>query len=150
MVKPGQKAPAFELKDQNGKIHRLSDYKGRKLVLYFYPKDNTPGCTNEACSFRDEHSAIQKKGAVVLGISADSEKSHRNFAQKYNLPFTLLSDPDKKIIKAYGAWGKKAMYGKLFEGIIRSTVIIDEKGIIQNVFPKVKVHKHVEEVLNAL
>ncbi len=150
MLRKGEKAPDFELKDQDGKIHRLSDYRGKKLVVYFYPKDSTPGCTKEACSFRDEHSEIRKKGAEVVGISADSEKSHKSFAKKQSLLFTLLSDPGKKTIKEFGAWGKKALYGKLFEGIIRSTFIIDEKGFVQKAFPKVKVDGHVEEVLEAL
>jgi thioredoxin-dependent peroxiredoxin len=150
MLKEGQKAPQFALKDQNGKIHKLTDYKGKKIVLYFYPKDDTPGCTKEACSFRDVYSAIKKKGAIVLGISADDMTSHAKFAKKYSLPFPLLSDPEKTIIKEYNAWGEKNFYGKVFFGITRSTFIIDEKSNIKKIFLKVKPEDHADEVLDAL
>jgi len=145
-----QKAPDFELKDQDGKIHKLSDYKGKKVVLYFYPKDDTPGCTKEACSFRDNNSILKKKGAVVLGISADNEKSHKKFESKYSLNFPLLADTDKNTINEYGVWGEKSFMGKKFMGIKRTTFIIDEKGIIKKVFENVKVDNHTEEVLKEL
>jgi peroxiredoxin Q/BCP len=150
MVKEGTKAPAFRLKDDNGNMVSLSDFTGKKVVLYFYPKDDTPGCTKEACSFRDAYDDILEKGAVVVGISADSEQSHGKFKKKYKLPFHLISDPGKDVIKAYGAWGEKKMYGKTYEGIIRSTFIIDENGIIFKVFPKVSPAEHAKEVMEYL
>ena len=143
-------APDFALKDQDGKTHKLSDYKGKKIVLYFYPKDDTPGCTKEACDFRDDFSLIKKKNAVILGMSADDENSHQKFIKKYSLPFTLLSDPDKKILQKYGVWKEKSMYGKTYMGIERTTIIIDEKGRIQKIFPKVSVDGHSKEVLKEL
>jgi peroxiredoxin Q/BCP len=150
MLEAGQKAPAFSLKDQDGKTVKLSDFKGQQVVLYFYPKDNTPGCTQEACDFRDEASALKKAGAVVLGVSTDSEASHQKFIQKYALNFPLLVDADHAVAEKYGAWGEKQMYGKTFQGLIRSTFLIGGDGKLKQVWPKVKVAGHVKEVLEAL
>jgi peroxiredoxin Q/BCP len=150
MLEKGVIAPEFSLKDDKGEVINLSQFKGKKVVVYFYPKDNTPGCTKEACSFRDTHDKLLAKGAVVIGISADSPESHARFKEKYNIPFYLLSDPEKNVIQAYGAWGSKNLYGKSFLGIIRSTFIIDEQGIIIKVFPKVTPREHAEKVLEAL
>lgn len=150
MPKEGSKAPTFNLKDQQGQSVKLADFAGRHVVLYFYPKDSTPGCTVEACNFRDEHSALTKAGAVVLGVSADSEKSHQNFAAKHSLPFPLLVDEGHKLAERYGAWGEKNLYGKKSMGIIRSTFLIDPEGKIKKVWPKVKVDGHVSEVKEAL
>lgn len=150
MLKQGDMAVDFLLKDSYGKDVRLSEFKGKKVVLYFYPRDNTPGCTKEACSFRDVYDLILAEGAVVLGISADSEASHQKFRERHGLPFYLLSDVEHKVAEAYGAWGEKKLYGKTHMGMIRSTFIIDEKGEIIKVFPKVKPENHGEEVLNAL
>jgi len=146
----GDKAPAFTLEDQSGKTVKLSDFKGKKVVLYFYPKDDTPGCTREACSFRDEHGALQKAGAVVLGVSPDSEASHAKFAGKYKLNFPLLADPDHAVSEKYGAWGEKSLYGRKFMGIQRSTFLIDGSGKVARVWPKVKVDGHVDQVLEAM
>jgi thioredoxin-dependent peroxiredoxin len=146
----GDKAPAFTLEDQSGKTVKLSDFKGKKVVLYFYPKDDTPGCTREACSFRDEHSALQEAGAVVLGVSPDSEASHAKFAGKYKLNFPLLADPDHAVSEKYGAWGEKSLYGRKFMGIQRSTFLIDGSGKVARVWPKVKVDGHVDQVLEAI
>jgi thioredoxin-dependent peroxiredoxin len=143
------KAPDFELKDQDGKSHKLSDYKGKKIVLYFYPRDDTPGCTKEACDFRDNYGALKKK-ALVIGVSADDEKSHKKFVEKYSLPFILLSDPDKKVLNLYGVWGKKSFIGKTYMGIIRTTFIIDKSFKIKKIFPKVSVEGHVQEIIKAL
>jgi len=143
-------APDFTLPADGGRETSLSDFRGKKVVLYFYPKDNTPGCTAEACSFRDGYSEIAAAGAVVLGISPDTVKSHDRFKLKHNLPFSLLSDPDHQVAERYGAWGEKKMFGKSFTGIIRSTFIIDGEGRIVKVFPKVKVKTHRQEVLAAL
>jgi peroxiredoxin Q/BCP len=148
--RPGDKAPAFRLPDENGKPVSLSDFKGKKVVLYFYPKDATPGCTTEACDFRDNLNRLAKAGAAVLGVSADSVESHRKFKEKQGLNFPLLSDPDRQAIEAYGVWQEKSLYGRRFMGIVRSTFIIDEKGLVASVFPKVKVAGHVDEVLAAL
>jgi peroxiredoxin Q/BCP len=150
MLQEGTKAPDFSLPNQDGETVSLRQFAGSKVVLYFYPKDDTPGCTKEACSFRDHHKKIQDQGAVVLGISADSPESHEKFRSKYSLPFPLLSDPDAQIIKKFGAWGEKKMYGKSYEGTIRSTFIIDENGHIAKVFPKVKPDQHGKEVLEYL
>ena len=147
MIKEGNKAPLFTLKDSENKSVALKDFIGKKVVLYFYPKDMTSGCTQEACDFRDEHPAFKKLKTVVLGISADSTNSHKKFADKYDLPFTLLSDEDKKVVEKYGVWKEKSMYGRKYMGIERTTVIVDEAGKIQKIFPKVKVKGHVEEVL---
>ncbi|MBU0530314.1 MAG: thioredoxin-dependent thiol peroxidase [Candidatus Aenigmatarchaeota archaeon] len=150
MIKEGSQAPEFSLKDSEGKTHKLSDYRGKKIVLYFYPRDNTPGCTKEACNFRDDDSEIRKRNGVVLGVSGDSEESHKKFQEKHKLPFTLLSDPEKEVIKRYGAWKEKRMYGKTFLGIQRSTFLIDEKGNVIKVFPNVKVDNHSKEILDLL
>lgn len=150
MIEVGKKAPAFNLTDQSGKNVKLSDLKGKKIVLYFYPKDNTSGCTKEACYFRDEISMFDKLDAVVLGVSADSVESHKKFADKYQLPFSLLSDPGKEMLETYGVWKEKSMYGKKYMGIERTTVIIDENGKVKKIFPKVKVEGHIEEVAAAL
>jgi thioredoxin-dependent peroxiredoxin len=146
----GDRAPALSLQDQDGRTVRLSDYAGKRVVLYFYPKDDTPGCTVEACNFRDEHSALQAEGAVVLGVSPDDVKRHGKFAQKYSLPFPLLADTEHAVADAYGAWGEKSLYGRKFMGIVRSTVLIGADGRVERVWPKVKVADHVAEVLAAL
>lgn len=147
---PGQAAPDFHLQDQAGKDVRLSQFRGRHVVLYFYPKDNTPGCTQEACDFRDEHSALEAAGAVVLGVSPDSAASHQKFISKYTLPFPLLVDSDHALADTYGVWGEKSLYGRTFMGLVRSTFLIDPKGRVARVWPKVKVAGHVQEILQAL
>lgn len=147
MLKENTKAPSFSLKDQNGKTHKLSDYKGKKLVIYFYPRDNTPGCTTEACSFRDDYSAFKKAGVEIIGISKDSVESHTKFADKFDLNFTILSDPQGEVIEKYGAWKEKSMYGKTFMGIARTTYLIDETGKIIKAYPKVKPAEHSKEIL---
>ncbi|HSJ58432.1 MAG TPA: thioredoxin-dependent thiol peroxidase [Anaerolineae bacterium] len=150
MLEEGSMAPDFTLPaEPDGKVS-LSDYRGKKVVLYFYPKDDTPGCTTEACSLRDVYDDILDAGAVVLGVSPDPVASHVKFRRKYGLPFALLSDPDHKVAEMYGAWGEKKMYGKTYDGILRSTYIIDEAGRIARVFPKVTPAKHSQEVLEAL
>jgi peroxiredoxin Q/BCP len=150
MLKPGTKAPAFTLESDAGREVSLADFKGKKVVLYFYPKDDTPGCTREAEAFREALPKIKRKNAVVLGVSKDSVASHCRFRDKYSLSFPLLSDPEARVTKAYGAWGEKNMYGKKTMGIVRSTVVIDEDGKVARVFPKVRVDGHAEEVLAAL
>jgi peroxiredoxin Q/BCP len=147
---PGDKAPAFKLQDDAGKTVSLPDFKGKKVVLYFYPKDATSGCTVEACDFRDNLNRLTKSGAVVLGVSADSVESHAKFKAKQGLNFPLLADPDHKALDAYGVWQEKSLYGRKFMGIVRSTFIIDGDGRIATVFPKVKVAGHVDAVLAAL
>jgi peroxiredoxin Q/BCP len=147
----GKKAPAFNLEGSDGKKHSLEDYKGKTVVLYFYPKDDTPGCTKEACGFRDLGASLKKSNAVVLGVSKDSVDSHKKFAGKYKLPFTLLSDPELEVMKKYGAFGKKLMYGKTVEGTIRSTVVIGPKGEILKHWPTVKkAEAHPNEVVEFL
>ena len=151
MLKVGDKAPEFDLPVTGGKMNlRLKDLRGKKVVLYFYPKDNTPGCTREACSFNEHLGSVQFSGAVVLGISADSLESHERFAGKFGLKFPLLSDSGKKVIKAYGAWKEKSLYGRKFMGIERTTFVIDEKGKIEAIFRKVKVNGHTEQVLESI
>ena len=150
MPKEGQKAPAFQAPDDSGKTVSLSDLKGKKVVLYFYPKDDTPGCTKEACAFRDGIAQIKKKGAVVFGVSPDSVGSHQKFKEKFTLNFPLLADPDKKLVQAYGVWKEKSMYGKKYMGVERTTFVIDEEGKITRIFPKVQVDAHYDEVLAAL
>ena len=150
MFKVNEKAKDFTLVNQDGKDVSLSDFKGKKIVLYFYPKDDTPGCTTEACAFRDVYDDILEAGAVVLGVSADDAASHTKFKQKYNLPFHLLADTDKEVLNAYGAWGEKKMYGKSYMGVIRSTYLIDEDGNVAEVWPKVTPKNHADEVLKAL
>src|SRR5262249_10079315 len=149
-MKVGQKAPDFTVTDDSGKKVKLSDFKGKKVVLYFYPKDDTPGCTTEACNFRDGISEMKRQGAVVLGVSADSVESHKKFKEKFDLNFPLLADTDKKIIEDYETWKEKSMYGRKYMGIERTTYIIDESGKISHIFPKVKVSEHYKEVLAAL
>ena len=149
-LKVGQKAPDFMVSNDAGEKTKLSELKGKKVVLYFYPKDDTPGCTVEACAFRDGITEIKKRGAVVLGVSADSVESHKKFKNKFDLNFPLLADTDKKIIEAYGVWKEKSMYGKKYMGIERTTFIIDEQGKISHIFPKVKVQEHYDEVIDAL
>lgn len=150
MLTEGTTAPDFTLDTDGGGEVTLSDYRGRNVVLYFYPKDDTPGCTAEACSFRDDYSELLAAGAVVLGVSPDTVNSHGKFKLKFELPFALLSDPDHRVAELYGAWGLKKMYGREFMGIIRSTFIIDEEGVILKVFPKVRPKNHSQEVLAAL
>ncbi len=150
MLKVNDKAPDFTLSNQDGEVVSLSDFRGKKVVLYFYPKDDTPGCTTEACNFRDVYDEILEKGAVVLGVSADGEESHSKFKAKYHLPFHLLADTEKKVLEAYGAWGEKKMYGKTYMGVIRSTYLIDKEGNVSHVWPKVTPKNHAQEVLDAL
>lgn len=147
MLKEGTKAPAFTALDQNGTEHTLSKYKGSWLMLYFYPKDDTPGCTKEACSIRDSWKEFQEKGITVLGVSADTVAKHKKFADKYDLPFPLLADEDKTIIRAYKAWGMKKMYGREYEGIFRITYLIAPDGTVAKAYPKVKPDIHADEIL---
>jgi len=149
-LKVGQKAPDFTVLNDAGEKTKLSELKGKKVVLYFYPKDDTPGCTVEACAFRDGIAEIKKRGAVVLGVSADSVESHKKFKSKFDLNFPLLADTDKKLIEAYGVWKEKSMYGKKYMGIERTTFVIDEQGKIAHIFPRVKVQEHYDEVIDAL
>jgi peroxiredoxin Q/BCP len=143
----GNPAPSFEAKDQNGNIIKLSDFKGRKVVLYFYPKDATPGCTAQACNLRDNYAALQKVGFIVLGVSSDSEKSHLKFIEKQNLPFPLIADEDLKVHEAYGTWVEKSMYGRAYMGTARTTFVIDEAGKIAEVIQKVDTKNHTAQVL---
>ncbi len=145
-LREGMPAPDFTATDQDGKKVDLSQFRGKKVVLYFYPKDNTPGCTAEACSLRDNYPDLLKKGFMVLGVSPDREKSHIGFREKYSLPFPLLTDPEKKILGLYGAYGEKKMYGKTVTGVIRSTFIIDEKGIIEKIISKVDTAGHAAQI----
>ena len=149
MIKEGSTAPAFKTNDANGETVSLKDLRGQKVVLYFYPKDDTPGCTKEACSFRDAFAKYKKRGITVLGVSPDSEASHKKFETKYKLPFTLLADKDHAIADAYGVWGEKKFMGRTYMGIHRTTLLIDEKGKIKKVFEKVKPEDHASEVLEA-
>jgi len=150
MLKEGQKAPSFKLKDQTGEVVSLESYKGKNVVLYFYPKDDTSGCSKEACNFRDEFPKFSKIDAVILGVSPDSVESHKKFAEKYKLPFSLLSDEKKEVLEKYGVWQEKSMYGKKYMGVVRTTFVINEKGIIKKIFPKVKVDDHNNEVMEVL
>lgn len=150
MIKEGSKAPQFTLKNQDGQKISLKDFLGKKVVLYFYPKDMTSGCTKEACDFRDHIELFNNQNVVVLGVSADSIDLHKKFKSKYNLPFDILSDDSKKVLEKYGVWKEKSMYGKKYFGIERTTFIIDENGRIKKIFPKVKVNGHVKEILEAL
>ena len=147
MVKEGNKAPAFTANDQDGKKVKLSDYKGKKVALYFYPRDMTPGCTKQACSLRDGFSKLKKKDIVILGVSTDDEAKHQKFIAKYDLPFTLIADTDSKVSEKYGVWVEKNMYGKKYMGIKRTTFLINEEGRIVKIFDKVKVSEHADEVL---
>ncbi len=146
----GMKAPDFSGKDQSGNDISLQDLQGRKVILYFYPKDDTPGCTTESCNLRDNYRELIKKGFEVIGVSADSEKSHQRFIDKYDLPFNLVSDTGREILKAYGAWGLKKLYGKVYEGILRKTFIIDEEGVILKIINKVDTKNHTDQILDAL
>lgn len=150
MLETGIKAPEFTLEDQNGKPHSLKDYRGRKVILYFYPKDNTAGCTKQACGFAERLPQFREKGAVILGVSKDSVASHKKFEEKYGLPFTLLSDPDKTVIQAYDVWKEKKLYGKTSMGVVRTTYLIDEEGIIIRAFDKVKAADNPGDMLGLL
>lgn len=150
MLEVGMKAPQFTLMDQNGNTVSLSDFLGKKVVLYFYPKDNTPGCTRQACAFALRNKEIENKNAVVIGISKDSVSSHLNFAAKYNLPFFLLSDPERSTLQAYGVWQEKKLYGKVSMGVVRTTYLIDEQGTVQAIMPKVKPDTNADEILELL
>ena len=150
MLEIGTKAPDFTLPDQNGNMHSLSEYRGKKVILYFYPKDNTPGCTKQACGFAERFPQFTEKGAVVLGISKDSVASHKKFEEKYGLPFTLLADPELVAIQAYDVWQEKKNYGKTYMGVVRSTYLIDENGKIVKVFEKVKAADNPEQMLGEL
>lgn len=145
----GKKAPAFKGKDQNGNPVSLADYKGKKVILYFYPEDDTPTCTIQACNFRDNFRSLTHKGFVVLGVSPDEEKKHKKFEAKYDLPFTLIADADHKIIDKYGVWGEKQLYGRTYMGLHRTTFLIDEKGIIRKIFLRPKNKSHSEEIIEA-
>jgi peroxiredoxin Q/BCP len=147
LLEPGTKAPEFTTVDQSGNKVTLKDYRGKKVVLYFYPKDDTPGCTKEACAFRDSFESFKGLGLEILGVSVDDEKSHKSFAEKFKLPFKLLTDTDKKIVTAYGVWGEKSMYGRKYMGTNRVTYLINESGHIAAVFPKVKPQEHAAEIL---
>lgn len=150
MLEVGTKAPDFTLPDKDGNLVHLSDFLGKKVVLYFYPKDNTPGCTRQACAFAQSHNAFQEKNTVVIGVSKDSAASHLKFAQKYDLPFILLSDPELQAIQAYSVWQEKKLYGKVSMGVVRSTYLINEEGIIEKVMPKVKPDTNAQEILSYL
>jgi peroxiredoxin Q/BCP len=147
MLEAGQKAPAFSGKDQDGKKVSLSDLKGRKVAIFFYPEDDTPTCTQQACNLRDHHALLRKQGIEVIGISPDDVEKHARYKAKHALPFTLIADPDKKIIDTYGVWGEKNMYGRKYMGLIRTTFLIDEDGRIMHVFRKPKVRQHAEEII---
>ena len=146
-LKVGDKAPDFTGFDQDGKQISLDDFKGKKLVLFFYPKDNTPGCTAEVCNLRDNYNEFKNKGYALLGVSADTQTKHQNFIKKFDLPFPLLADTEKEVIKAYGAWGRKKFMGKEYDGILRSTFIINESGIIEHIIQKVKTKDHTAQIL---
>ena len=150
MLEIGTTAPEFTLPDQNGELHALSDYRGRKVILYFYPKDSTAGCTKQACGFAERMPQFSEKGAVVLGVSKDSVKSHKRFEEKYGLPFTLLSDPELEVIKAYDVWQEKKLYGKVSMGVVRTTYLIDENGVIVRAFGKVKAADNPQQMLDEL
>lgn len=147
-LKVGEKAPDFTVNDQDGNSISLSDFKGKKLIVFFYPKASTPGCTAEACNLRDNYKALQAKGFELLGVSADSEKRQANFKDKYEFPFPLLADEDKKVIEGFGVWGEKKFMGKIYDGIHRKTFIINEKGIIEHVIDKVKTKDHAAQILD--
>lgn len=150
MLETGTKAPAFSLPDQNGNVHTLEEYRGKKVILYFYPKDSTPGCTKQACGFAERYPQFLEKGAVVLGVSKDSVKSHKNFETKYELPFTLLSDPELQAIQAYDVWKEKKNYGKVSMGVVRTTYLIDEEGVIIRAMDKVKAADNPQQMLDEL
>ena len=149
-INEGEKAPSFEGKDQNGKTIKLEGFKGKKVVLYFYPKDDTPGCTPEACNLRDNYKSLMDKGIQIIGVSADTEAKHQKFIEKYSLPFPLIADTEKEVIEAFGVWGEKKFMGKVYDGIHRVTYVIDEEGIVIKRFDKVKTKEHTEQILEAL
>jgi len=149
-LKEGDQAPGFAAKDQNGKTISLSDFKGKNVILYFYPKDDTPGCTAEACSFRDNYQSLLSKGFDVIGVSTDDEKSHKKFETKFSLPFTLIADTDKHIVEAYGVWAEKNMYGKKYMGTLRTTFVIDGEGIIKKIIDKVDTKNSSQQVIDLL
>jgi len=149
-LKEGDRAPEFGIKDQNGKEHYIADYKGKKVILYFYPKDLTPGCTVESCNLRDNYVQLAKNGFEVIGVSADDEAKHQKFIDKHDLPFNLLADVDHKLLNAYGVWGPKKFMGKEYDGIHRTTFVINEEGKIEKIFTKVKTKEHTEQILEAL
>jgi peroxiredoxin Q/BCP len=148
--KEGEKAPDFTAKDQNGNTVSLSDFKGKNVILYFYPQDNTPTCTNEACNFRDNYQSLLNKGFAVIGVSPDTEKSHKKFEQKFSLPFPLIADPDLKIVESYGLWAEKMMFGRKYMGVLRTTFVIDPKGKISKVINKVESKNASQQVLDLL
>jgi thioredoxin-dependent peroxiredoxin len=148
MLTAGTKAPAFKGKDQEGKTVSLSDFKGKPLIIYFYPQDNTPTCTQQACNLRDHFGLLRNKGFQVLGVSPDNIASHKKFADKFELPFSLIADPDHTIIEKFGVWGEKSMYGKKYMGLLRTTFILDEKSIIRHVIAKPKAKQHAEEIMD--
>jgi peroxiredoxin Q/BCP len=150
MIREGDRAPAFSLMSDSGEKVSLKDFKGQTVVLYFYPKDMTPGCTQQACDFRDSHKKFKKKDVVILGVSKDSIESHEKFIKKYSLPFPLLSDPDGKVCEAYGVWKEKSMYGRKYMGIERTTFVISPSGKVEKIFPKVKVKDHIESILTGI
>jgi len=149
-INEGEKAPSFEGKDQNGKTIKLEGFKGKKVVLYFYPKDDTPGCTAEACNLRDNYKSLMDKGIQIIGVSADTEAKHQKFIEKYSLPFPLIADSEKEVIEAFGVWGEKKFMGKVYDGIHRVTYVIDEEGIVIKRFDKVNTKEHTEQILEAL
>ncbi len=149
-LKEGAMAPQFTGKDQDGRNVNLKDFQGKKVILYFYPKDDTPGCTAEACNLRDNYDDLLSRGFAIIGVSPDNEKSHGKFRTKFDLPFSLIADPEKTIIKAYGAWGEKSMYGKTYEGVLRTTFVIDESGRIQKIISKVDTGNHTKQILELL
>jgi thioredoxin-dependent peroxiredoxin len=149
ILKEGDKAPAFSAKNQDGKKVSLADFKGKKLVLYFYPEDGTPTCTVQACNLRDNYALLKKQGFEIVGVSPDNEKSHKKFETKHELPFTLVTDTDHTILNNYGVWGEKQMYGRKYMGVLRTTFVLDEKGIIKKIFLKPKSKQHAEEIINA-
>jgi peroxiredoxin Q/BCP len=149
VLKIGDKAPEFKVNDENGKEVKLSDFQGKKVILYFYPKDQTPGCIAQSCNLRDHHQELNTAGYVVLGISSDSQKSHLRFIDKQNLPFTLLADEDKKVHDLYGTWAEKKLYGRTYMGTLRTTFVIDEKGVIENIISKVKTKDHTAQILDS-
>lgn len=149
-LKEGDKAPDFNISDQGGKVHKLTDYQGKKVILYFYPKDLTPGCTTQSCNLRDHYSDLKAKGFEVIGVSADDEKKHQKFIEKHDLPFNLLADTERKLLNDYGVWGEKKFMGKVYDGIHRTTFVIDEKGSIEKIITKVKTKEHSQQILNEL
>ena len=150
ILKKGDKLPIFALKDQNGIMHKSLDYQGKKIIIFFYPKANTPGCTAEVCDLRDNYEVLKNKGYNLLGVSADNEKSQSKFSQKFQLPFPLLADVDKELIKSFGVWGKKKFMGREYDGIHRSTFIINEKGVVTFIFDKVKTKEHSNQILDVI